>query len=54
MLKVMRKYLVNVDGATAIEYAMIAGFISILIVLGVTAIGTTISAQFFGPVTGAL
>lgn len=54
MLQVMRKCLVNVDGATAIEYAMIAGLISIAIVIGVRAIGTTISAQFFGPVSSAL
>ena len=54
MLQVIRKCLVSVDGATAIEYAMIAGFVSIIIVLSCRAIGTTISAQFFGPVTAAL
>ena len=54
MLQAMRKYVANVDGATAIEYALIAGLISIVIVLGVTAIGTTISNAFFGPVSAAL
>jgi Flp pilus assembly pilin Flp len=34
------------DGATSIEYAMIASFISILIVAGVTSIGTDLSGFF--------
>jgi Flp pilus assembly pilin Flp len=41
-------------GSTAIEYSLIAGLISIAIILGVTTIGTTISANFFGPIVGAL
>jgi Flp pilus assembly pilin Flp len=39
---------------TAIEYAMMAGMISVLIVLGVTQIGTTINSLFFGPIISAL
>ena len=34
------------NGATAIEYALIASLISIVIVLGVTAIGTKLSTFF--------
>ena len=34
------------SGATAIEYALIASLISIVIVLGVTAIGTQLSTFF--------
>ena len=41
-------------GATAIEYSLIAGLISIIIVASLAAIGTTISANFFGPIVGAL
>ena len=41
-------------GTTAIEYSLIAGLISIAIVAGLTTIGTTISANFFGPIVGAL
>lgn len=41
------------DGTTAIEYSLIAGLVSIAIVAGVTAIGTTIAANFFGPILGA-
>ena len=33
-------------GATSIEYALIAGFLSILIIAGVTSIGTTVKGTF--------
>ena len=33
-------------GATSIEYALIAGFLSILIIAGVTTIGTTVNGTF--------
>jgi pilus assembly protein Flp/PilA len=36
----------NTSGATAIEYAMIASLISILIIAGVSQIGTTLSGFF--------
>jgi pilus assembly protein Flp/PilA len=39
-------------GATAIEYAMIAGLISIVIVGGVTAIGTRLSSNFSDVLAG--
>jgi pilus assembly protein Flp/PilA len=42
------------SGVTAIEYGLIAGLISIGIVSAVTTIGTAISANFFGPIAGAL
>jgi Flp pilus assembly pilin Flp len=42
------------SGATAIEYALIAGLISIVIVAACTLIGQTIAANFFGPIVGAL
>jgi pilus assembly protein Flp/PilA len=41
-------------GVTAIEYGLIAALISIAIVSAVTTIGTTISANFFGPIAAAL
>jgi len=40
-------------GATAIEYALIAGLIAVVIVTGVTAIGTKLSG-FFTTVSGSL
>jgi pilus assembly protein Flp/PilA len=54
MLRIVRKFLADDHGATAIEYAMIAGLISIVIVVGVTSIGGTIKSQFFGPISNAL
>lgn len=42
----LRKFLNNESGATAIEYAMIALLISIAIVAGVTKVGTTLAPIF--------
>ncbi|MGZ5923044.1 MAG: Flp family type IVb pilin [Rhizomicrobium sp.] len=36
----------DASGATAIEYALIAGLISIVIVAGVTQVGSTLSGIF--------
>ncbi len=49
----MRSFARDVHGATAIEYAMIASLISIVIVAGVTSIGTQLST-FFTQVSGNL
>ncbi|MBV9043776.1 MAG: Flp family type IVb pilin [Alphaproteobacteria bacterium] len=43
---VVARFLADRSGATAIEYAMIAVFLSILIVAGVTALGTKLTAFF--------
>lgn len=40
-------------GATAIEYALIAGFVSIAIVVGVTAVGTGLNSKL-APVADGL
>ena len=40
------RFLRNDGGATAIEYAIIAGFLSIAIVTVVTSIGTSVNALF--------
>jgi pilus assembly protein Flp/PilA len=39
-------------GATAIEYALIAGFVSIAIVAGATAVGTNLGTSFTTVATG--
>lgn len=54
MLRLMLCLPADRYGATAIEYALIAGLISILIVGACFAIGQTISLNFLGPVAGAL
>jgi pilus assembly protein Flp/PilA len=42
----------NDSGATAIEYALIAGFVSIVIVAGATAVGTNLGTNFTTVATG--
>jgi pilus assembly protein Flp/PilA len=42
----LSRFLRNDSGATAIEYALIAVFLSVLILVGVTSIGTTLTAFF--------
>ena len=41
-------------GATAIEYALVAGLVSILIITGVSTIGSTVATLFLGPVASGL
>ena len=46
MLKQIRTFLKDEDGAAAIEYALIAGLIAIVIVAGATALGLSIDTIF--------
>jgi pilus assembly protein Flp/PilA len=46
MSKRILRFLKVDSAATAIEYALIAGFISIIIVVAVSSIGTTLNATF--------
>ena len=46
MSKMMKKLAGNRSGATAIEYGLIAGLIAVVIIAGVTAVGTTMSGTF--------
>lgn len=46
MWKLVRSFVRNEDGATAIEYALIAAGIGIAIVGGVNALGTEVSSVF--------
>ncbi len=48
----LRRFLKDTKGATAIEYALIAAGISIAIVVAVTAIGTTLNTMFTSVSTG--
>ena len=49
----MKELAANSGGATAIEYALIAGLISLVIVTGATAVGTKLST-FFTSLSGNL
>jgi pilus assembly protein Flp/PilA len=42
----LRKLLKSKDGATAIEYGLIAALIGVVIISAVTALGTSIETQF--------
>ena len=46
MLMKFRRFLKSKDGATAIEYGLIAALIGVVIISAVTALGTTIETQF--------
>ncbi len=46
MLTYFRTLVGNRDGATAIEYGLIAGLIAVAIVVVVTALGTNLSSLF--------
>jgi pilus assembly protein Flp/PilA len=46
MLMKLRRFLKSKDGATAIEYGLIAALIGVVIISAVTALGTTIEKQF--------
>lgn len=48
------EFLADECAATAIEYAFIAGLISIAIVAGVRAIGVALSSKFYGPIASNL
>jgi pilus assembly protein Flp/PilA len=52
-VKPFLRFMRDESGATAIEYALIAGFISIVIVAAVQAIGTSLNTTF-SSVSGAL
>ena len=42
----LKKFIANKDGATAIEYGLIAALIAVVIITALTTIGTNLSADF--------
>lgn len=46
MIAVLTRMLRNDDGATAIEYGLIAALIAVVIIGAVTAVGTSLSSTF--------
>jgi pilus assembly protein Flp/PilA len=46
MLVSLKKFIANEDGATAIEYGLIAALIGVAIITAVTAVGTELSGVF--------
>jgi len=46
MTKFVTRFLKDESGATAIEYGLIAALIAVVIISGVTVLGTTLNAKF--------
>jgi pilus assembly protein Flp/PilA len=46
MCRLLARFVFDERGATAIEYALIAAGISIVIITGVTGVGSVVSAKF--------
>jgi pilus assembly protein Flp/PilA len=53
MLKTFVKFAKNESGATAIEYGLIASLIALVIIGGLTAVGTSLSSTF-STISGSL
>jgi pilus assembly protein Flp/PilA len=53
MLKAFVKFIRNESGATAIEYGLIAALIAVVIIGGVSAVGSSLSSTF-NSVSGSL
>ncbi len=51
MLTYLKTFFDNRDGATAIEYGLIAGLIAVVIITAITLLGTDLSALFGGIAT---
>ncbi len=45
-MKLIKKFVRNENGATAIEYGLIAGLIAVVIIAAVTLVGTDLTAKF--------
>ena len=46
MMRTLREFVANEDGATAIEYGLIASLIAVVIIGAVTVVGTKLSTTF--------
>ena len=53
MRNIFRDFCKDESGATAIEYGLIAALIAVVIITGVTAVGTSLSTTF-NTVSGSL
>ena len=45
-MKTIARFFANEDGATAIEYGLIAALIAVVVIGAVTAVGTNLSSTF--------
>lgn len=52
MQTLLRRFVADERGATALEYVVIAFMVSIVIIAGSTAIGTKLSSLYYGKLVG--
>ncbi|HWY60769.1 MAG TPA: Flp family type IVb pilin [Rhizomicrobium sp.] len=45
MSKLLARFIANEDGATAIEYGLIAALIAVVIITGLTSVGTNLNTM---------
>ena len=53
MIVMLKKFIANEDGATAIEYGLIAALISVVIITALTTVGSNLNTKF-GSVASSL
>jgi pilus assembly protein Flp/PilA len=53
MTNLVKRFAVDESGATAIEYGLIASLIALVIIGGITAVGTSLSSTF-STISGSL
>jgi pilus assembly protein Flp/PilA len=53
-IAMLKKFLRDQSGATAVEYCLLAVFLSITIVAGARVIGTNLNANMYGPIASNL
>ena len=53
-MSILRKFIDDESGATALEYCLLATFVSISIVVGITQIGSKLSSQYINTVSAQL
>jgi pilus assembly protein Flp/PilA len=46
MRAILKSFIANERGATAIEYGLIAALIAVVIITGLTSVGTNLNADF--------
>ena len=53
-MRQIRRFLSDLSGATAIEYCLIGGLISVIAVVAITSIGMKLQTKYFGGVIAGL
>jgi pilus assembly protein Flp/PilA len=49
----MKNFVRDIGGATAIEYALVAGLIAMVVITAVATVGTTLSSTFYASMASA-